>query len=108
MYYTIGSIVYDEHTKSYSVERDATAQGFVFKSEENYMEHPELPCYVPELTDTIYTRQDFLDIAKKNRNLADFLFDMVDWQSPETLLDELLQCDVVREEGDTYDFASFE
>ena len=102
--YHIGSIKYDEATKSYRVERDATAQGFVFKDGENYYKHPDRPCYVPELSDDIYTKNDFLEIAKDNEALADFLFDMVDWQSPETLLDELLQNDIVCEQNDSYVF----
>ena len=32
---------------------------------------------------------DFLDIAKGNEELAETLFDLVDWQHPETLYNEL-------------------
>ena len=36
-----------------------------------------------------YHRSDFLRIADGNKDWADCLFEMVDWQHPETLADEL-------------------
>ena len=97
-YYTIGSISYNVKTKSWDVVKEPTSQGFVFKSEENFREHPGLPCYVPELSDDIYTKNDFLRIARGNHKIAFDLFDMVDWQSPETLLcdmlgDSIIECE---------------
>ena len=52
-------------------------------------------CYVPELDDTEYTYMNFYNIVNGNEELARVLFDMVDWQSPETKLDELVQNDEI-------------
>jgi hypothetical protein len=32
-----------------------------------------------------------LEIAKGNQSIANYLFETVDWQSPETLYDELVE-----------------
>jgi len=45
-------------------------------------------CYVPELSDEKYTYNDFLNIAKGNKKLAEQLFSVVEWQHPETIIDE--------------------
>lgn len=37
------------------IEREYYGQGMIFKDEEAYKEHPEQVCYVPELSDSIYT-----------------------------------------------------
>lgn len=77
---------YCPETKDF--ERGYFRQGFIFKSYPAYEKDNEV-CYIPELSDYLYTRQDFLDIANGNQKLADYLFENVDWQCPETLLDEL-------------------
>lgn len=69
-------------------KREYFRQGYIFKSYPAYKKENEI-CYIPEFSDYLYTRQDFLDIANGNQKLADYLFESVDWQSPETLLDEL-------------------
>ena len=38
-----------------------------------------------------YTRQDFVELCDGNEGLARELYDHVDWQHPETLLDEWLE-----------------
>lgn len=52
-------------------------------------------CYVPELDDTEYTYMDFYTLANGNEEIARVLFDMVDWQSPETKLEELVDNDEI-------------
>ena len=69
-------------------KREYFRQGYIYKNYPAYKENNKV-CYIPELSGYLYTRQDFLDIAKGNQKLADYLFESVDWQSPETLLDEL-------------------
>ena len=86
----IGSIKYNVETGEYDIERGPTKQGFVFKSVKNYKLHDNEPCYVPELYDSIYSRKHFLLLGNEQEDVADLLFEQVDWQSPETLLDELL------------------
>lgn len=59
-------------------------QGLVFKSFANYLNHPDLPCYVPELSDTVYTGNDFLKFCNGQQDFADELFEAVDWQHMES------------------------
>lgn len=96
-YATIGSIQIDPDTKQYKIDRGPTSQGYVYKNEENYYENPDKPCYIPELHDTIYTKNDFLELTRNNESIADLLFDIVDWQSPETLFDEWLNYNLIVE-----------
>ena len=78
----IGSIIEGE------IFRGETDQGLVYKNFDNY-ETGEGICYVPELSDTTYTKKDILDICEGNERLARFIFDTIDWQSPETFLHDL-------------------
>lgn len=48
----------------------------------------EAVCYVPELSDSLYTGQDFLDMCNGQPEIADQVFHAVNWQHPETYLDE--------------------
>ena len=45
------------------ISRDYYRQGWIFKDEEAYLdeEHPDRICYIPELSDSLYSRQDFLN-----------------------------------------------
>ena len=72
------------------IERDFYRQGNIFKDEEAYLdkEHPDKVCYIPELSDSLYTRQDFLDMCNGQEDIADRIFEAVDWQHPETYLEE--------------------
>lgn len=36
--------------------------------------HKDLPCYVPELSDTVYTAKDFLEMCHNQEDLANTLF----------------------------------
>jgi len=68
-------------------------QGFVFKSWKNYYE-PEkwyLPAYVSELSDEVWTRFKIMWLCDFNEEIADMLFEHVDWQSPDTLFDEWMR-----------------
>lgn len=79
-----------------TIEREPYEQGCVFKDEEAF-EKKVGTCYVPELTDDEYTYYDFIKIAKGSKEVAKRLFLMVDWQTPETLLEELMDIDEVTE-----------
>lgn len=72
----------------------------------NYNEfHPDGGiCYVPECGDYTYYYKDYLEIAKGNVKLAEILFDLSDWQHPETLLDEFIGEGEVEEDGNTFKF----
>jgi len=57
--------------------RTKTDNGYCFKDRKAFNNKKGI-CYIP----------DFLRIANSNKTLAQNLFDIVDWQHPETLLDE--------------------
>ena len=89
-YLMIGSYIPETEDQEAVIDRGYYRQGWIFKDEEAFRLHPEQVCYVPELSDEGYTRQDFLAMCNGQEELAEFLFEMVDWQSPETLKSELL------------------
>ena len=89
-YLKIGSYTPETEDQEAVIDRGYYRQGWIFKDEEAFLHHPERVCYVPELSDEGYTRQDFLAMCNGQEELAEFLFEMVDWQSPETLKSELL------------------
>ena len=68
------------------IERGQTAQGYVYKNYQAY-QSGEGVCYIPELSDTAFTRQDFIDNFGEH---ADEVFYQIDWQSPFSYYDELL------------------
>ena len=86
MEYEIGRLI--KKGKYYIIEKGQTDNGLCYKNSMNYKTGKGV-CYVPELDDTLYTKENILDICENNQRLADFVFDSIDWQSPETFLDEL-------------------
>ena len=60
----------------------------IFKDEDAYKNHKDKPCYVPELSDSVYTGNDFLEMCNCQEDLADELFEGVDWQHPESLKED--------------------
>jgi hypothetical protein len=70
------------------IERGFYGQGYIFKDEEAYNISLDKPCYIPELSDAVYTHQNFLDLMDGQETLARDLFNRVDWQHPETLFEE--------------------
>lgn len=81
----------DEKGNGEKIEREFYGQGMIFKSDEAFYdtEHPGRACYVPELFDIVYTRNKILELCGNQEDLATDVYDMLDWQRPETLLDEL-------------------
>jgi len=71
------------------IEREFCGMGEIFKDEEAFEVGLDRVCYIPELSDTTYTRRDFLNIADGHEGLARYLFEVVDWQTPEALFDEI-------------------
>lgn len=69
------------------LQREWFRQGMIFKDEEAFKSGKGV-CYVPELTDTLYDREAFLAMANGQEEIAEMIFDAVDWQHPETYLDE--------------------
>ena len=56
-------------------------------------------CYIPEAEDSEYTWFDFVHIAKGNEELARIIFDLCDWQHPETVFEELFMEGEIDGEG---------
>lgn len=86
-YITIGTLTYDEEG-NLEIDRELWGQGEIYRSEEAYFLKPDEICYIPELSNTVYKKQDFLDMCNGNVQIANMLFEQVDWQHPETLLSE--------------------
>ena len=70
------------------LEREYFRQGYIYKNPNAYHNDKSAVCYVPELSDSAYTGQDFLDMCNGQPEIADQVFDAVDWQHPESYLDE--------------------
>ncbi len=70
------------------LKREYYRQGWICKDEEAFLFHPDRVCYVPELSDTPYTRKDFIKLCNGQDNFAADCFDAVDWQSPATFIEE--------------------
>jgi hypothetical protein len=80
-----------------------SANGAVFKSEEAYLHYPDEICYVPEygfpentgpykgaVEDVEgYTHHDLLKLCDGDEKLCDAMFSLLDWQFPETWLNEI-------------------
>lgn len=82
----VGSI--EEVGGERTIHREWYEQGFIFKDEEAYRFHKDKPCYVPELSDQIYTGNDFLKLCNGQGEFADELFEYVDWEHPESAIDD--------------------
>ena len=80
----------EENGTPEAISRDYYRQGCIFKDEEAYLdeEHPDRICYIPELSDSLYSRQDFLDMCRGQTEFADELFEGCDWQHPESLMND--------------------
>ena len=63
-----------------------TGQGFIYKNPDNFRKKYGV-CYIPELSNTPYTYQDFLSLCGGNAGMAEYVFEQVDWQHPESLID---------------------
>ena len=90
-YLPIGSYIPpNEDGNGEKIEREFYGQGMIFKNDEAFYdeEHPDRVCYIPELSDSKYTRNSFLTICNNQPELAEELYQSVDWQHPETLMDE--------------------
>lgn len=83
----IGSIEYDENGEIKAINRGKSEQGYIYKNP-NAFAAKEGICYIPELNDSTYTYTDFLSLAENDEKIATMIFESVDWQEPETYVDE--------------------
>lgn len=84
----VGEYVPETENKDAVIHRAFYRQGYVVKDAEAYLHCINKVCYVPELSDTAYSHQDFLDLCNGQEKFAKACFEAVDWQHPETWLDE--------------------
>lgn len=86
----IGVCKIDENRKIVELKRGPLRQGWGFKNSDAFEHSPQAPCYVPELFDIAYTKEDILEMCDGQESIARKIFYQLDWQLPETLLDEEL------------------
>lgn len=89
----VGSYTPETEKQEAVIDREYYRQGWIFKDEDAFLHHPDQVCYVPELSDAAFTRQDFLDMCNGQEQFATECFYAVDWQHPETWVDEQYQHD---------------
>ena len=82
----VGVCKVDKDGNITELHREFWGQGRIYKDWAAFREHPEAPCYVPELDDVAYTGNDFLAMCNGQEEIAEELFDGVDWQNPSTLM----------------------
>ena len=89
----IGKRALNEDGEIVELEKEYYRQGWIFKDEYAFHHEPKKPCYVPEEEEEgFYTREDFLVLCNGQEDIAEMIFDEVDWQHPETYFDEQFQC----------------
>lgn len=88
----IGEILTEQENgeQYYHCEKGVSEQGFIFKDPVAFRNKKGI-CYIPErdFFEDGFTYNEFLEIAEGSDDVAEMLFEMVDWQSPYSLLDEL-------------------
>ena len=87
-YLKVGTYVPGTEKKETVIQREYYRQGWIFKDEAAFLIHADQVCYVPELSDEGYTRQDFMALCNGQEDFAAECFRAVDWQCPETWVDE--------------------
>ena len=91
--------------KTGEIEREGYGQGYIFKDEDAFLNRPDDVCYIAELSDETYTRNDIVSICKGNEEIATEVFNNVDWQSPEMEIECLIEIQWIQynKERDTYE-----
>lgn len=84
----IGKYTPAQNGREALIQREFYGQGYIVKDEAAYITHPDQVCYVPELSDVLYTHNDLLALCDGQECFARLCFDCVDWQSPETWIEE--------------------
>lgn len=88
---SIGVCKIDHNKRIVVLQRGPLWQGWGFKDANAFEQAPGTPCYVPELSDTVYTKEDFLRLCDKQEAIARKVFYQLDWQHPEALIEEELR-----------------
>lgn len=88
---TVGRYFPESNGLEEQIIRAPYGQGCIYKNWEAFATDPSAVCYIPELSDETYSQNDFVNMCGGNKSLAEELFSSVDWQQPETLLDEWIR-----------------
>ena len=88
---SVGICKIDQDGNIAELQREFFGQGWIFKDWGAFKNRPDAPCYVPELSDTVYTAEDFLRVCNGQKEFAEQLFSGVDWQHPESLMEEWMR-----------------
>jgi hypothetical protein len=78
----------DENGEGEKIVREFYGQGHIFKDEDAFYHRPDDPCYIPELSDTVYTRNSILQECNQQDDLAEEVFEALDWQHVSSLLED--------------------
>lgn len=84
----IGTYIPGKDGAGHIIRRDWSGQGWIYKNPAAFYHMPSEVCYIPELSDCIYTADDFIKLSLGQRELAEEMFLSVGWEHPETWLDE--------------------
>lgn len=87
-YIQVGRYVPATDDREEIIERAYYCQGLIYKDERAFLLKNDVVCYIPELSDATYTRQDFLNLCNGQEEFAKQCFYGVNWQHPETWFDE--------------------
>lgn len=77
----------DENGEGEKIVREFYGQGHIFKDEDAFYHRPDDACYIPELSDTVYTRNSILRECNDQTDLAEEVFEALDWQHVNSLLE---------------------
>lgn len=93
---------FEKHNKERTMPREWIGQGWGYKAEWNPLASEDI-IYIPEYgyedegfvpREDAFSYSDFLKICDGNEKKAEILFQCVDWQFPECVLDEpWFECD---------------
>lgn len=78
----------DEDGNGEKIVREFYGQGMIFKDEEAFFNRSDDACYIPELSDTVYTRNDIMRECNGQEDIAEEVFRTVDWQHISSLLED--------------------
>lgn len=86
----IGKIKLNKYGEVIEIEREWHEQGHVYKNY-NGIDKPDMICYIPEMSDSLYTFNDIIELCDNNVDFATTIFEELNWQSPEVLIEEFIQ-----------------
>lgn len=87
----VGGIAQREDGSIIQVFREHYGEGDIFKSWRRfYLGALDEICYVPEGSDSGYSRESFLDLCDGDNELAERLFEAATWEHPESWIDQAI------------------